>query len=846
MLKKLLFAGIGLALISSPILASAQSADVQGKIAALQAQIQQLIKLIAQLQGQTQQSNCLDVNRTLTLGDRGDTVSNLQNYLIAKSYLHTSASGYYGFLTVTAVGNMQIDLGLVDDSSDPAFGILGPKTRAAIACTSIPTSPPPSGPSCTLTTDKKEVHPGDTITVSWTTQNATRAMFLADAEVALSGSRTEAISSLTNSSSWREAMAVSDAAGHQAKCSVEIAVVLTTGQPAASIDSASLTTTSSNPTITGSASGLSGDRKQIYLSVFDSTGAAATYNSTRASVVTDGRWSVNLSYIAPGTYTVKVYDYWTNATLTSGTLVVQGAANAYASIDPSSLSITACKDLSTPTITGSAKNTSVVGVTLSNGDKVFGSGLITVVNGHWSTTVTPAIPTGSYKVIVYDGNNNYLTSDTLSLCAGQAYLSLTSPAEGASFQLGQSIPIAWYYKNAPPNSQAVVSYTNVEPTPGQSGVGGGTWQSQKLSTSGSGSYFWQTGAAGSGLTNLTGTYAISAVIRPCDPLGCNYHYPSDDLFTNSAISNTVKITLNANTSAATIDQSSLTQPSGSFNITGTATNVSSYVSVWLVPSSYSYATDFATVSGQLGKDGIYSSPGQITAGHWTAPFNLNVSASFKVLVYDGSTKALLTTGTLTISGSPSATIDPSSLLITPSNRTVKGTGTNVAAVSYALFNSSGVSYWDSGSLAVANGVWSQNLPTYLPAGTYTIKVYSGSNNTPTGTTLAYGTLTISTLSMCPADATSQRGLNNQTFVCVCPAGFTVKSIWGGPPGYYTDDSDICTAGALDGQMNPASGGEVDYMIRAGQNSYNAYSNYGITSQSRGSWTGSFQITGPKG
>jgi peptidoglycan hydrolase-like protein with peptidoglycan-binding domain len=67
---------------------------------------------------------------------QGSDVTNLQAYLIANGYLAAgNATGYFGPLTAQAVGKLQVALGLVSSASDSAYGILGPKTRAAIACT---------------------------------------------------------------------------------------------------------------------------------------------------------------------------------------------------------------------------------------------------------------------------------------------------------------------------------------------------------------------------------------------------------------------------------------------------------------------------------------------------------------------------------------------------------------------------------------------------------------------------------------------------------------------------------------------------------------------------------------
>ena len=143
MFKKVAVSALAVVFFASPAVAFGLSApytplspDVQSQIEKLLAQIKQLQALIAELKGQT--SSC-DFTRTLTLGSK-DTpaysdVSRLQKYLIQKGYLSAdSATGYYGFMTAQAVGKLQIALGIVSSESDPAYGFMGPKTRAAIGC----------------------------------------------------------------------------------------------------------------------------------------------------------------------------------------------------------------------------------------------------------------------------------------------------------------------------------------------------------------------------------------------------------------------------------------------------------------------------------------------------------------------------------------------------------------------------------------------------------------------------------------------------------------------------------------------------------------------------------------
>jgi PKD repeat protein len=78
---------------------------------------------------------CVNLSRTLTIGSTGSDVTDLQNYLIAQGYLAAGYNtGYYGYLTATAVGKVQVARGIVSAATDARYGITGSETRAAIGC----------------------------------------------------------------------------------------------------------------------------------------------------------------------------------------------------------------------------------------------------------------------------------------------------------------------------------------------------------------------------------------------------------------------------------------------------------------------------------------------------------------------------------------------------------------------------------------------------------------------------------------------------------------------------------------------------------------------------------------
>ena len=78
---------------------------------------------------------CLSLTRPLSLGSRGEDVQKLQKFLIAAKLLATgNATRYFGPLSEAAVRQFQIIHNVVSsgDAKTTGFGLVGPKTRAAI------------------------------------------------------------------------------------------------------------------------------------------------------------------------------------------------------------------------------------------------------------------------------------------------------------------------------------------------------------------------------------------------------------------------------------------------------------------------------------------------------------------------------------------------------------------------------------------------------------------------------------------------------------------------------------------------------------------------------------------
>lgn len=123
----------------------------------IQARIASLLSRIAQLQLQIQSFNstgastgsstvapttvqpslvCPNLQRSISLGSRGDDVMQLQSYLKYEGYLKQAYSpGYFDTPTETAVQQWQFEHGIVQGGSaeTTGYGVLGPRTRALVA-----------------------------------------------------------------------------------------------------------------------------------------------------------------------------------------------------------------------------------------------------------------------------------------------------------------------------------------------------------------------------------------------------------------------------------------------------------------------------------------------------------------------------------------------------------------------------------------------------------------------------------------------------------------------------------------------------------------------------------------
>jgi PKD repeat protein len=154
---KKIFGAIAALSLLAPVMVNAQTASNADLQSRAQALLQEVATLQAQLAAQqggtgtnstisssggaTTVSNaaCPNIGRVLKLGSTGDDVTRLQQFLAGDSsvYPQGTVSGYYGALTQAAVQRWQVKFNIVSSgtAATTGYGVVGPRTAAAIALT---------------------------------------------------------------------------------------------------------------------------------------------------------------------------------------------------------------------------------------------------------------------------------------------------------------------------------------------------------------------------------------------------------------------------------------------------------------------------------------------------------------------------------------------------------------------------------------------------------------------------------------------------------------------------------------------------------------------------------------
>ncbi len=341
-----LFGGASLAQASD--LTASQISSILNLLSSFGASQEVINNVSAALNGQATSGTgqkCVDLSRTLTLGSTGNDVTNLQNYLIQKGYLSANATGYYGFKTAQAVGQLQLDLSILSSQSDPSYGIMGPRTRSAIACSATSNTPtlrivsPDGGESfrldqpMTITWSANNIPSWSNFVVQFerldgdqrqlavavpSSNSLTRSYTIPSlgefSKEASEGTRLALVAGTYKISMWNGD--VTDSLSVRDTTDGIITITAPSSAPTATIDPSSLTQKAGTFSITGSTSE---NRTGIivFISTYDyGSPSYATLHSqigkdsiyeARSSVV-NGRWSAQFSFNLPANFKVWVYD----------------------------------------------------------------------------------------------------------------------------------------------------------------------------------------------------------------------------------------------------------------------------------------------------------------------------------------------------------------------------------------------------------------------------------------------------------------------------------------------------------------------------------------------------------
>lgn len=146
-------------LLALPVSAQTTLTDAQkdALIQTLLAQVKVLQTKLAELIAARGEGMSCDIQRTLTIGSRGDDVSCLQRYLKQTGdFTHPEITGYFGPVTESAVKKYQTRQGIVSGGppATTGYGVVGPRTRAALSVriggggggVPVPPGPPISPP----------------------------------------------------------------------------------------------------------------------------------------------------------------------------------------------------------------------------------------------------------------------------------------------------------------------------------------------------------------------------------------------------------------------------------------------------------------------------------------------------------------------------------------------------------------------------------------------------------------------------------------------------------------------------------------------------------------------------
>lgn len=291
-------------------------------------------------------------------------------------------------------------------------------------------------------------------------------------------------------------------------------------------------------------------------------------------------------------------------------------------------------------------------------------------------------------------NNSNPSSNTTQVTSNTSTPSCTLSASSNSVVMGQPFYLSWTSKNA--------TSASLEPTFGSVATNG----AQQVT-----------------LGNTGSTHTSKFTLNVSGTGG-------------SASCSTSVTAASLGTATASIDQSSLMAASGAVvSISGGASN-SNAVIVALVKSSYGGSKDWASIYASHSYIAFTSNPPVVSNGRWATSFSGIAQGSYTVLVYDHTTaQPLLTTGALTVAGSPTISITASSIATSPAV-TFSVQYDKMPAAGVRINNSAGVAVWTQELTTGGGGSTVVSISTPLPAGNYTAQAF-GSDGTIYATSASY-------------------------------------------------------------------------------------------------------------
>jgi len=416
----------------------------------LQAQIQALIAQIAALQNQingsggggtgvvTTSNACVSITHNLSLNTTdtasGGDVSRLQQFLANQGssiYPEARVTGYFGLATERAVQRWQSAHAVVSggDANSTGYGYIGPRSRNALACT-VPTNiytPPVTTTTTNVVSgliDSNSLysissHPVITGSASnvHSVSIAIRGFQGGSANV-VNGRWVITIGDALPAGTY--VLQLSDDDNGTVLNSRTLTVTGTTAtSPNLPSCTVSVTTTRGTETFSNQGSTNVSDR----IMVWNDEPLTITWSSSNASQAYD--YTGNLMN-PNGTVVIQhpqAQNYQFQFNSTAG--IVDCTVIAYpvsASFDQSTLSSSS----PTPTISGAATGVNTVEVLVRKGTfsttRLYDA-TVPVVNGRWSTTLTPALTSGVYTIDLYGPSDlklNYIVTGTLALNTGTA------------------------------------------------------------------------------------------------------------------------------------------------------------------------------------------------------------------------------------------------------------------------------------------------------------------------------------------------------------------------------------------------------------------------------------------